>query len=263
MEFVLDPKTDKVRLAGDKYDVCEQVMPTFKSWVASFMHLDFDSPTPAQADMEVDPPLINEGFVDELGTSLSSFSRRSFEKWERAMNSHGQTLHEIWELRQGKLPKCVDMVLYPTTNEHVEKIVKLAEKHNVMLVPCGGNSNVTHSLMLDRRETRMIVALDMMRMNKILYVDKRNNMCCAQAGIYGQDLEKQLANNFGVCTGHEPDSVEFSTLGGYVSTRASGMKKNLYGNIDDIVCNIKIVTCKGTLTKVTEWPRHSSGFDLN
>jgi len=41
------------------------------------------------------------------------------------------------------------------------------------------------------------------------------------------------------------------------------MKKNLYGNIDDIVCNIKIVTCKGTLSKVTEWPRHSSGFDLN
>jgi alkyldihydroxyacetonephosphate synthase len=41
------------------------------------------------------------------------------------------------------------------------------------------------------------------------------------------------------------------------------MKKNLYGNIDDIVCNIKIVTCKGVVTKTNEWPRHSSGFDLN
>jgi alkyldihydroxyacetonephosphate synthase len=172
-------------LVGNKYEFCEKEMPTFKTWVASFLHLDFDSPTPAQKDMEVDPPLINEAFVDELGTSLASFSRRSFEKWERAMNSHGQTLHEIWELRRGKIPRCVDMVLYPTTNEHVERIVQLAEKHNVMLVPCGGNSNVTHSLMLDRREKRMIVALDMMRMNKILYVDKRNMMMCAQAGIYG------------------------------------------------------------------------------
>jgi len=48
-----------------------------------------------------------------------------------------------------------------------------------MLVPAGGNTNVTHAIMLDRRETRMIVALDMFRMNKILWVDQENMMCCA------------------------------------------------------------------------------------
>ena len=40
----------------------------------------------------------------------------------------------------------------------------------------------------------------------------------------------------------DKDSVEFSTLGGWVATRASGMKKNYYGNIEDIIRNIKIVT---------------------
>ena len=39
----------------------------------------------------------------------------------------------------------------------------------------------------------------------------------------------------GYCTGHEPDSMEFSSLGGWVATRASGMKKNIYGNIEDLV----------------------------
>ena len=39
-------------------------------------------------------------------------------------------------------------------------------------------------------------------------------------------------------SGHEPDSMEFSTLGGWISTRASGMKKNTYGNIEDIVYNM-------------------------
>ena len=39
----------------------------------------------------------------------------------------------------------------------------------------------------------------------------------------------------GYTLGHEPDSIEFSTLGGWISTRASGMKKNLYGNIEDLV----------------------------
>lgn len=46
--------------------------------------------------------------------------------------------------------------------------------------------------------------------------------------------------------GHEPDSVEFSSLGGWISTKASGMKKNVYGNIEDILINFTVVTSKGT-----------------
>jgi alkyldihydroxyacetonephosphate synthase len=102
----------------------------------------------------------------------------------------------------------------------------------------------------------------MSRMNKIKWVDKINMMACIEAGIIGQDLESEL-KNYGVVLGHEPDSVEFSTLGGWISTRASGMKKNVYGNIEDIVQNIKLVTSKGTYTKTSEWPRVSNGPDLN
>lgn len=69
-------------------------------------------------------------------------------------------------------------------------------------------------------------------------------MACVETGIMGKELEKELAR-FGVTCGHEPDSYEFSTLGGWLSTRASGMKKNRYGNIDDIVLNLKIVTPMG------------------
>lgn len=57
--------------------------------------------------------------------------------------------------------------------------------------------------------------------------------------------------------------MEFSTLGGWISTRASGMKKNTYGNIDDIVQNITLVTSKGVYSKVASWPRISNGPDLN
>jgi len=41
------------------------------------------------------------------------------------------------------------------------------------------------------------------------------------------------------------------------------MKKNTYGNIDDIVVNIKMVTPTGTYTKASLWPRISNGPDLN
>ena len=41
------------------------------------------------------------------------------------------------------------------------------------------------------------------------------------------------------------------------------MKKNTYGNIDDIIINCTIVTPTGTYQKVALWPRVSNGPDLN
>lgn len=41
------------------------------------------------------------------------------------------------------------------------------------------------------------------------------------------------------------------------------MKKNTYGNIEDILCNVNVVTPKGTFTKTSLWPRESNGPDLN
>ena len=102
--------------------------------------------------------------------------------------------------------------------------------------------------MCQESEKRTIISVDCTRMNKVKWVDKINMMACIEAGIIGKDMEKELSK-FGVVCGHEPDSVEFSSLGGWVSTRASGMKKNKYGNIDDIVVGIKIATPIGTFQR--------------
>lgn len=52
-------------------------------------------------------------------------------------------------------------------------------------------------------------------------------------------------------------------IGGWVATRASGMKKNVYGNIEDIVVRVKMVTCKGVLERNISAPRVSCGPDFN
>ena len=62
-----------------------------------------------------------------------------------------------------------------------------------------------------------------------------------------------------VCTGHCPDSYEFSTLGGWVATRASGMKKNIYGNIEDMLVRAKMVTPTGVVESGVQTPRMSAG----
>jgi len=178
------------------------------------------------------------------------------------MHSHGATFQEVDQLRYGTIPRPVDMIVYPTSTENCDFIVKAAVKHDVCLIPYGGGTNVTQSLMIYPSEKRMCVSIDMARMNSIKWVDKENGMACVQTGIMGQDLERDL-KQYGVCSGHEPDSSEFSTLGGWISTRASGMKKNTYGNIEDIVQNVTLVTPVGIYSKASLWPRISNGPDLN
>ena len=87
----------------------------------------------------------------------------------------------------------------------------------------------------------MVVSVDTRRMNKIESVDEHNLLATVQSGILGVDLETKL-QKMGYTSGHEPDSIEFSTLGGWISTNASGMKKHRYGNIEDIVQNITLLT---------------------
>ena len=70
---------------------------------------------------------------------------------------------------------------------------------------------MTQSLIMTGEEKRTIVSVDMTRMNKIKWVDKNNMMACIEAGIIGKDMEKELSK-YGVMCGHEPDSVEFSSL---------------------------------------------------
>ena len=119
-------------------------------------------------------------------------------------------------------------------------IVAAAIEHDACLVPYGGGTNVSGALMCPEDEARTIVSIDMRRMRRVLSVDRANGCALVEAGITGADLEAALGA-LGYTCGHTPDSLEFSTLGGWIATNASGMKKNRYGNIEDIVIEATLV----------------------
>ena len=54
--------------------------------------------------------------------------------------------------------------------------MKLSNKHNVVLVPYGGGTNTSMALKLLPEEKRMIVSVDMSRMNLVNWVDKTNGV---------------------------------------------------------------------------------------
>ncbi|XP_029557978.1 alkyldihydroxyacetonephosphate synthase, peroxisomal isoform X2 [Salmo trutta] len=256
-------KKGQAEFTGKRYRLSGMTLPSLQDWFENTFGASVKHKSPATPVLNasaVPPPRLNEAFVENLKATGIPFSN---EAEDRVFRAHGHCLHEIFALREGKtFERVPDMVVWPNCHNDVVKIVALACKHNVCLIPYGGGTSVTSALECPPEETRCIVSLDTSQMNRILWIDEKNLVAHIEAGIIGQDLER-LLNERGYCTGHEPDSMEFSSLGGWVATRASGMKKNVYGNIEDLVIHIKVVTPRGVIEKSCQGPRMSTGPDIH
>ena len=257
--FTLNQATGHVEFHGARYELDGLELQGLRPFMEDKVGLDLTKVSPSQVSVRgLSAPRRNDAFL----RAIKGLCQLSFEAADRVFHSHGHTCDEIFALRHGRVGRCVDAVAWPENHDQVEKLVGLCASHNVCLIPFGGGTTVTGAVEVPEAEGRMVVSADTSKMNRILWVDKRNMTARVQAGVVGSELERALAE-VGVCTGHEPDSQEFSTVGGWVSTRASGMKKNVYGNIEDIVTSIRIVTPRGTVEKNCAVPRISSGPDIH
>src|SRR4030088_233080 len=75
-------------------------------------------------------------------------------------------------------------------------------------------------------------------MDRVLEVDPVSRAARIQAGATGPHLEQQLAEH-GLTLRHFPQSFQFSTLGGWIATRAGGHFATLYTHIDDLVESVR------------------------
>ncbi|MEM7333773.1 MAG: FAD-binding oxidoreductase [Chloroflexota bacterium] len=258
--FVANPDFT-VTVTGDRYEISGTTMPEFLPFVEEMLDIKIDL-NDRKTEVENKPiaqPHVNDAFCKTLTDTFPS-SQYTQDNNIRLVHSHGQTTaDEVNRVLYDQLDRTVDLVFYPESEADVQKIIDLAEEHNVCLVPYGGGTSVSSALQLPLNEKRMIVAVSMMRLNQIEWFDKENYRICVQAGMTGKQLEKVLAKEGFTC-GHEPDSMELSTVGGWIATNASGMKKNRYGNIEDIVENVTMITPNGTLTHAQNMPRTSIGI---
>lgn len=251
---------DVVRLSGDRYELAGQELPDLLGWVRDSIHPDIgaDNLNPSQYPPAYPEARVNEAFLAELQTILQE-DQFTADPEIRLRRGHGQTQEEMYGIKYGRVARIPDLVVFPADDAEVVAIVETAGKYDICLVPYGGGTNVSNALTCPEDEERMIVAVDMSRMNRILWIDTDNHMACIQAGAVGRIIVEQL-EEYGFTLGHEPDSIEFSTLGGWIATHASGMKKNRYGNIEDIVLDVTVVTPTGTLARPSVAPRESVGI---
>ena len=250
-----------VSLTGNRYDLAGYRMYDLLPYVEEVLDikLDLEDRRVEIQNKPVPPSNRNERFCRELTSRLRA-DQISFDDKVRLLHSHGQTsASEVFKVIYSKLDRAVDLVCYPESETDCQSLIQLAKEHDVCLIPYGGGTSVSCALTPPERETRMIVSLDMRRMNKIEWVDEENLRACVQAGITGSELDRQLELQ-GFMSGHEPDSIELSTLGGWISTSASGMKKNRYGNIEEVVEQVTMITPAGELKHLHPVPRSSIGM---
>jgi alkyldihydroxyacetonephosphate synthase len=151
-------------------------------------------------------------------------------------------------------PGCV---VQPRGTEQVQELLRFASANGVAVVPYGLGSGVCGGVLPDAD----VVLLDLSTMNRTREIDEHDLLARFDAGKNGLEAEEEVAAH-GLTIGHWPQSIAVSSVGGWVSTRASGQFSTAHGNIEDIVYSIEAVLPNGEVVHLGKAPRAAAGPDL-
>jgi len=150
-----------------------------------------------------------------------------------------------------------DIVVFPKNADHVSQILKWANGTRVPIVPWGMGSCVTGAGLPDRGG----IVLDMSLMKSVIFLDKTNLMVKVEAGMFGWDLE-QMLDQQGYTLNHSPQSLDRSSVGGWIATRAMGQFSSRWGGMEDLCISFTVVLPEGEIVELPLSPRASLGPDL-
>jgi alkyldihydroxyacetonephosphate synthase len=170
--------------------------------------------------------------------------------------------HDTWCLSllrklRGSLTVRPLCVVTPCAVEQISTLLQYANRHHLAIVPFGGGSGVCGGVL----PADGAVVVDLRGMNRIIALDDTALTVRVQAGMMGNAFEGAL-NDAGYSMGHFPQSIDVSTVGGWVATRAAGQYSTRYGCIEDLVLALEVVLPDGRVLRTRVGPRSSTGPDL-
>jgi len=154
-----------------------------------------------------------------------------------------------------KHPSCI---VFPETTKEVSEVIRIAGNHLIPVVPRGGGAGDSGGAV----PLCGGIVLDMKRMDAVKEIDEMSLAVTCQTGLLQVDLEDRL-NEQGFTLNHLPASHYCSTVGGFLSTRGSGVLSSKYGKIENIVMSLEIVLPNGEVAQTPPVPQHSAGPDFN
>lgn len=135
-----------------------------------------------------------------------------------------------------------DYVVRPVSTEEVVKIVSLAAKHKIPIVPRGTGTGLEGGCV----PARGGIVLDMHNMNKIIEIDAESLYVVVEPGVIHSELNAKLAE-YGFFFSPDPSSTDFCTIGGMIGANASGMTCLKYGDTRQSVLGLEVVLPDGTV----------------
>ncbi len=197
---------------------------------------DIEEPVPLEA-IELPAPRV------QPPASLSEIV--SEEAHDRVAHSLGKASRDLVRGFRGQIDNPVDLVAHPRDEAEVGAVLEWCADAGIAAIPYGGGTSVVGGV-----EPRFpgeypgAVSIDLRALDRVLEVDKVSSAARIQAGALGPDLEDQLREH-GLTLRHFPQSFEYSTLGGWIATRAGGHFATLYTHIDDLVESVRAITPLG------------------
>jgi len=148
-------------------------------------------------------------------------------------------------------------IIFPARTEEVATILAWASQTGTAVIPRGAGSGVCGGAQADSPA----VVLDLSRMDRIGPVDPESQTVDVQAGVRGDRLEEELARS-NLTTGHYPQSIAISTVGGWIAASSAGQASTGFGAIEDLLLGLTAVLPDGVILRLRPVPRSAAGPDL-
>ena len=167
--------------------------------------------------------------------------------YERLLHTYGKSYPETVRASDRDFANAPDLVALPAGEADVVAVLDWASEASIAVIPFGCGSSVVggvEPVVGDRYAG--VISLDLRQLGRVLEIDRTSRAARIQAGTRGPAIETALKPH-GLSIRHYPQSFEFSTLGGWIATRAGGHFATLYTHIDDFVESIRTVTPAGPM----------------
>jgi alkyldihydroxyacetonephosphate synthase len=198
-----------------------------------FPPAEVERPVPLE-EIELPEPAL------EPPASLAGICRT--DPYERVSHAYGKSYRDVVRAFRGRIDSPPDVVAHPADEAELEQVLAWCEEVGAAAIPFGGGTSVVGGVEPPR--DRPSVSIDLKGMDRVLEVDSASRAALIQAGATGPALEAQLKEQ-GLTLRHFPQSFEYSTLGGWIATRAGGHYATLHTHIDDFVEAVRALTPRG------------------
>ncbi|HKM77296.1 MAG TPA: FAD-binding oxidoreductase [Candidatus Bathyarchaeia archaeon] len=137
-----------------------------------------------------------------------------------------------------------DAIALPLTEQQVSRIVELAVKNMIPIIPRGAGTGFMGGAVAVRGG----IIVDLSSMNRITEIDGKNLRLTVEVGARIEQIERALQKQ-GFTLGFDPGSAPVATIGGAVSTDQIGLDGwySNYGSMGRRVLSLRVVLPDGSI----------------